>query len=100
MQIGFRGFFGNVASSRRGDAAALVAPIRATQTETSRQKSGLLAHSSPPTASSHTRAAASDGIRQSPRGDTLTEPTFGPSGRHDRLNWLAKNRRRNTFSHF
>ena len=41
---------------------------------------------------------ASLGIRQSPRGDRLTEPTFGPSGRHDRLNWLAKNRVRNTRS--
>ena len=29
---------------------------------------------------------ASDGIRQSPRGDSVTEPTFGPSGRQLRLN--------------
>lgn len=36
---------------------------------------------------------ASLGIRQSPRGERLTEPTFGPSGTQDRLNWLAKNRR-------
>jgi len=43
---------------------------------------------------SHAAAEASDGMRQSPRGDRLIEPTFGPSGRHDRhdlLNWLAKN---------
>ena len=46
--------------------------------------------------SSHKCAWASLGIRQSPRGDRLTVPTFGPSGRHERLNWLAKNRRRNT----
>lgn len=31
-------------------------------------------------------AEASDGILQSPRGDRHTEPTFGPSGRQDRLN--------------
>jgi len=31
-------------------------------------------------------ASASLGIRQSPLGDKLTEPTFGPSGTHDRLN--------------
>ena len=30
------------------------------------------------------------------RGEMLTEPTLGPSGRHDRLNWLAKKRRTNT----
>ncbi len=51
-------------------------------------------------ASSQARADASDGIRQSPRGDRLTDPTFGPSGMHDRLNWLAKKRRRKTASHF
>ena len=36
---------------------------------------------------------ASDGIRQSPRGDS--EPpatTFGPLGSAERLNWLAKKR--------
>src|SRR5690349_8034836 len=47
---------------------------------------------------SHSAAWASLGIRQSPRGDRLTEPTFGPSGRQERLNWLAKNRRTNTRS--
>src|ERR1043166_9931944 len=35
--------------------------------------------------SSHTLAAASLGMRQSPRGDKLMVPTFGPSGKHDRL---------------
>ena len=34
----------------------------------------------------HTAEDASEGIRQSPRGDRLTLPTFGPSGRHERLN--------------
>lgn len=34
---------------------------------------------------------ASDGIRQSPRGDSVTVPTFGPSGRQERLNCWAKN---------
>ena len=36
---------------------------------------------------------ASLGIRQSPRGDSVTEPTLGPSGRQLRLNCWAKNRR-------
>ncbi len=35
---------------------------------------------------------ASLGIRQSPRGDSVTLPTFGPSGRQERLNWCVKNR--------
>ena len=34
----------------------------------------------------HSTIFASLGIRQSPRGDTATEPTFGPSGRQFRLN--------------
>jgi hypothetical protein len=38
-------------------------------------------------------------MRQSPRGDKLTEPTFGPSGKQERLNWLAKKRLMNTASH-
>src|ERR1019366_3127685 len=47
---------------------------------------------------SHAAACASLGIRQSPRGDRLIEPTFGPSGRHERLNWFAKNRCKNSLS--
>ena len=35
---------------------------------------------------SQSAAEASDGIRQSPRGERDTEPTFGPSGRQERLN--------------
>ena len=35
---------------------------------------------------SHRFAIASEGIFQSPRGDKPTDPTFGPSGIHDRLN--------------
>ena len=43
--------------------------------------------------SSHRRLHASLGIRRSPRGDTAAEPTFGPSGRQERLNcWLKKRR--------
>ena len=44
-------------------------------------------------------AAASLGIRQSPRG-LIVPPalTFGPFGRALRLNWLAKKRRQNTSS--
>ena len=38
-------------------------------------------------------------MRQSPRGERLIEPTFGPSGKQERLNWLAKKRRMNTASH-
>ncbi len=36
--------------------------------------------------SSQTAADASLGIRRSPLGDTATLPTFGPSGRQERLN--------------
>ena len=45
-------------------------------------------------------ADASDGIRQSPRGDSVTEPTLGPSGTQERLNCWLKNRLVNTRSHF
>ena len=34
----------------------------------------------------NTLATASDGIRQSPRGESDTVPTFTPSGEHERLN--------------
>ena len=37
-------------------------------------------------------AQASLGIRQSPRGERVTLPTLGPSGRQLRLNCWAKNR--------
>src|SRR6187431_2778102 len=53
------------------------------------QPFGTLASSS----ASHARDPASDGIRQSPRGDS--EPpatTLGPLGMAERLNWLAKKR--------
>ena len=42
---------------------------------------------------SHASLDASDGIRQSPRGESDTDPTFGESGTQLRLNWEAKNRR-------
>ena len=48
---------------------------------------------SPSSCSSQIRAQPSLGIRRSPRGDTATEPTFGPSGRQERLNCWAKNLR-------
>lgn len=38
-------------------------------------------------------AQASLGMRQSPLGDSVTEPTLGPSGRQERLNCWAKKRR-------
>ena len=50
--------------------------------------------------SSQTVACASDGARQSPRGDREPpDEIFGPFGRAERLNWLcSKNRRKNTRS--
>src|SRR5207245_5769669 len=42
---------------------------------------------------------ASDGMRQSPRGDRLTEPTLGPSGDIERLYCWSKKRVTNTRSH-
>ena len=50
------------------------------------------------TSASHASADASEGILQSPRGERATEPTFGPSGRQERLNCWAKKRRRKTSS--
>ena len=38
------------------------------------------------TFSCHIDEDASEGIRQSPRGDSPTLPTLGPSGIHERLN--------------
>src|ERR1700736_2077635 len=51
--------------------------------------------------SSHTVATASLGARQSPRGESEPpEPTLGPFGIADRLNWLnSKKRCRNTRIH-
>jgi hypothetical protein len=47
-----------------------------------------------------TLAFASEGARQSPRGDNEPpEDIFGPFGSAERLNWLAKNLRRNSASH-
>ena len=43
--------------------------------------------------SSHAAADASDGMRQSPRGLSEHVPTFGPSGKQERLNCCAKKRR-------
>jgi hypothetical protein len=37
-------------------------------------------------------------MRQSPRGESATEPTFGPSGITGRLNWLPKRRSMSTRS--
>ena len=48
---------------------------------------------------SHSVNSASDGIRKSPRGERLTEPTLGPSGKHERLNWLMKNLLIKSLSH-
>ena len=41
--------------------------------------------------SNQSAADASDGIRQSPLGDSDTEPTLGPSGRQLLLNCCVKN---------
>ena len=45
-----------------------------------------------PSASASQRLTlASDGMRRSPRGERATLPTFGPSGRQERLNCWEKN---------
>src|SRR5215217_76075 len=51
--------------------------------------------------SSHTVASESLGARQSPRGESEPpEPTFGPLGIAERLNWLVlKKRHRKTSIH-
>ena len=48
----------------------------------------------------HNVLQASLGIRQSPRGESDTLPTLGPSGRQERLNCCEKKRRQNVVSHF
>src|SRR5688572_30646955 len=52
--------------------------------------------------SSQTSASESLGARQSPRGESdPPEPTLGPLGTAERLNWLVwKKRKRKTRSHF
>ena len=53
-------------------------------------------HAKPPISSSsscHMVRTASEGIFQPHRGDTLIEPTAGPSGKQLRLNCWVKNRR-------
>lgn len=42
--------------------------------------------------SNQSAAEASEGIRQSPRGERATEPTLTPSGRQERLNCCEKKR--------
>ena len=42
--------------------------------------------------SSHASASISDGIRQSPRGERETDPTFGPSDMTERFHWFLKKR--------
>src|SRR5258708_1582301 len=66
----------------------------------SRHSVGLCQESEESNPASQAAAWASLGMRQSPRGDRLIVPTFGPSGKHERLNWFAKKRRRKTASHF
>ena len=54
----------------------------------------LLSYLSHPLRSSSQRAAEQSlGILQSARGERVTEPIFGPSGRQERLNCWLKNRR-------
>ena len=48
----------------------------------------------------HNVLLASLGMRQSPRGESDTLPTLGPSGRQERLNCCEKKRRQNVVSHF
>jgi hypothetical protein len=59
-------------------------------------QAGVLASSS----ASQASGLASEGMRQSPRGDSAPpEEIFGPLGTAERLNWLAKKRVRNRRSH-
>ena len=44
----------------------------------------------------HSFTRASDDIRKSPRGESETVTTFGPSGAAERLNCCEKKRRKNT----
>ena len=53
----------------------------------------IFGYSSPSNSFIQTATHASDGMCKSPRGDTPTLPTFGPSGKQERLNCCAKNLR-------
>ena len=55
--------------------------------------SRLFSYSSVSSSAIQRAALASDGIRQSPRGDRAAEPTLGPSGTQLRLNCWEKNLR-------
>ena len=70
--------------------------VRVARRAVLRDAAGTLVRNS----SSHTVAGESLGARQSLRGDSEPpEPTLGPFGIAERLNWLVwKNRRRNTSS--
>ncbi len=53
---------------------------------------GLDAGAVASSSASQAAAEASLGMRQSPRGERLTDPTLGPSGLIERLNCWSKNR--------
>ena len=54
---------------------------------------GVLRYPMVSSSACHRAQAASEGIRQSPRGDRATDPTLGPSGTQLRLTCWVKNRR-------
>ena len=47
----------------------------------------------------HAANFASLGIEKPPRGESESEPIFGPSAKHERLNCCEKKRRKKVFSH-
>ena len=81
-----------------GRAAGAGCPEGQPEGEAERPSNGGYCRSS--SSRSHRAAEASLGIRQSPRGERVTEPTLGPSGRQLRLNCCWKNRRKKVRSHF
>ena len=94
--VGVYGFAsGGVAGARAAGAGGRVVPPVG---HAARPPNGGYCRSS--SSSSHRAAEASLGIRQSPRGERVTEPTLGPSGRQLRLNCCWKNRRKKVRSHF
>ena len=96
---------GDLVGGRRGGFFQRVLPVlrrsRAGEQEQGRckQEGSFHIHNSS-TSRSHAAAEASEGMRQSPRGESDTEPTFGPSGMAERLNCWVKKRRTKTVSHF
>ena len=79
--------------SARGRGCGQILPGKTPETDILLRHDGCSEVQSVSSSCCQTAAQASLGIRQSPLGESVTEPTFGPSGRQLRLNCCWKKRR-------